>query len=142
MPALFKVSNPHMGHQGVAVIGHARLVTNGAREKHINNQPVASSGIVAIHNGIVVNDQELFQTYELGEREFEVDSEIIPKLIRLYLNEGLPLPQATQKTFQKIQGQASVGLLFEDYDSAIFATNNGSLYLAHSLTENIIIFCF
>src|SRR5688572_19239820 len=46
------------GH--LVFIGHSRLVTDGIREVHENNQPVLTSGIVGIHNGIVVNDEALW----------------------------------------------------------------------------------
>ena len=41
-------------------IGHSRLVTNGAESVTRNNQPVISKYSVGIHNGIVVNDDELW----------------------------------------------------------------------------------
>ena len=45
----------------VAVMGHSRLVTNGAQENNQNNQPVVAGDMVGIHNGIIVNDEELWQ---------------------------------------------------------------------------------
>src|SRR5512147_851394 len=38
----------------VAVIGHSRLVTNGAQTEHTNNQPVHVDDITGVHNGIIV----------------------------------------------------------------------------------------
>ena len=43
---------------GIALIGHSRLVTNGSELAHTNNQPVERDGLVAVHNGIIVNDAE------------------------------------------------------------------------------------
>src|SRR5690348_5299612 len=43
----------HDGRNGIAIIGHSRLVTDGGRESNENNQPVLAPGIVGIHNGIV-----------------------------------------------------------------------------------------
>src|SRR5688500_1423344 len=37
----------------LAFIGHSRLVTDGVREVNRNNQPVVTSGIAGIHNGII-----------------------------------------------------------------------------------------
>src|SRR5262245_27195194 len=64
------------GRNGIAVIGHSRLVTDGGRESNDNNQPVLAPGIVGIHNGIVVNHAALWQQHSEVERQFDVDSEI------------------------------------------------------------------
>ena len=37
----------------LALIGHARLVTNGFQAIGLNNQPVNKNGIVIVHNGII-----------------------------------------------------------------------------------------
>ena len=42
----------------VAVMGHCRLVTNGAEIIAGNNHPIDVEGIVGIHNGIVTNEKE------------------------------------------------------------------------------------
>ncbi|MEE8575601.1 MAG: hypothetical protein V3T30_09325, partial [Thermodesulfobacteriota bacterium] len=54
--------------QSVAVIGHSRLVTTGSLEVHENNQPVISNNIVGIHNGIIVNFEELWKKFPTIER--------------------------------------------------------------------------
>ena len=45
----------------LAVIGHSRLATNGIQTDNDDNQPVISQGAVGIHNGIIVNNEELAQ---------------------------------------------------------------------------------
>ena len=44
--------------------GHARLVTNGSQLEDANNQPVMKDDIVCIHNGIVVNVDELWSKHK------------------------------------------------------------------------------
>jgi len=39
------------------VMGHSRLITNGLSD----NQPVVRDGLVLIYNGIVVNDDQVWQ---------------------------------------------------------------------------------
>jgi len=109
-------------------IGHSRLVTDGAREVNRNNQPVVSSGIVGIHNGIIVNHDELWAKHTDMRREFDVDSEVIFALLRSWLRKGDGLAQAAGKTFAELEGAASVAALLEDRDELLLATNNGSLY--------------
>ena len=53
------------------VFGHSRLVTNGSND----NQPIYKHDCVLFHNGIVVNDSELWD--ERDGRQLEIDSEII-----------------------------------------------------------------
>ena len=65
------------------VLGHSRLITNGL----LDNQPIVRDGTVVIHNGIVTNHDEIWETLPL-ERQFEVDSEIINALAIQHLADG------------------------------------------------------
>lgn len=111
-----------------AFIGHSRLVTDGVRDIHFNNQPVQTSGIVGIHNGIIVNHQALWDAHSDLERQYEIDSEIIFVLLRRHLDAGAGIEAAAASTFEQIQGAASIACLFEDHDALLLATNNGSQY--------------
>src|SRR6516162_3955180 len=48
---------------GLAMTGHTRLVTNGFQSNEDNNQPVIANGTVGIHNGIIVNDADLWNKF-------------------------------------------------------------------------------
>ena len=67
-----------------AAIGHARLVTNGSQLNDNNNQPVSKDGIIGLHNGIIVNVDELWSKYSNLKREFDVDTEVMLALIRYH----------------------------------------------------------
>lgn len=114
--------------QPVLLIGHSRLVTNGLQAVSTNNQPVAKDGVVAVHNGIVVNDAALWQKHLGLKRCFDVDTEVILSLLRENMS-AAALPQAISGLFDEIEGAASLGLLFEDHDGLLLASNNGSLYV-------------
>src|SRR5690606_8900815 len=45
---------------GFCAFGHARLVTNGSQLKEQNNQPVIKDDFITIHNGIIVNGDDLW----------------------------------------------------------------------------------
>ena len=131
----------------VAVIGHSRLVTTGTQNNAANNQPVVTAKMVGIHNGIIVNDDKLWQDIPGLQRVGEVDSEVILALIRKSLEAGKTLAESVRTCFSLIEGAASVALLFEDLNCMVLATNTGSLYLhndpqAHSIAfaseENIL----
>ncbi len=47
----------------IGLIGHSRLVTNGSQERRDNNQPVIKDDLVGIHNGIIVNDREIWSQF-------------------------------------------------------------------------------
>ncbi len=123
-----------------AFIGHSRLVTNGLQGISTNNQPVLKDGIVGIHNGIIVNDDALWQKHPELERKYEVDTEVFLSLVRSYMRDGSDIEEALRLTYQEIEGAASVALFFEDLPLVALATNTGSLYTAANASGNVHIF--
>ena len=119
-------------------IGHARLVTNGSQLKEYNNQPVIKNGVIGIHNGIIVNDQKLWENNADIHQEFEIDTEILFSLIKKELSVSDNLPTAIDKTLGMIEGTASCALLFDDRNELALFTNNGSLYYINS--DEILLF--
>ena len=69
-----------------AAIGHSRLVTNGTQLNDENNQPVAKDGLVGVHNGIIVNVDELWKTMPIGQRKYGIDTEVMFSLFRHFDN--------------------------------------------------------
>ena len=122
-----------------AVMGHSRLVTNGTQLDDVNNQPVVKDGVVGIHNGIIVNEAELWSHHPDINREYEIDTEVMLALVRKYLRSGLDLPAAVSKTVVEIFGTVAAAFLFDDLDKLAVATNNGSLYI---LTNRVGLFAF
>jgi hypothetical protein len=115
-------------NQGFSAFGHARLVTNGTQLSEANNQPVLKEDIIVIHNGIIVNvDDVWFQNPDL-ERKYSIDTEIIPALIRKQLKSTNDLAEACNTAFEQLEGTWSMAIMFHDLDQFILATNNGSLY--------------
>lgn len=123
---------------GFVAFGHARLVTNGSQLHEVNNQPVIKDGIVIIHNGIIVNVEEIWDKNPFLKREFLIDTEIIPSSIRYELKKN-NLVQACINSLDQIEGTYSIAAMFEDLDQFILATNNGSLYY---FTDNKTYFVF
>jgi asparagine synthetase B (glutamine-hydrolysing) len=117
------------GKEELAVIAHSRLVTNGSQENNVNNQPCIKDGVVMVHNGIVTNADALWLKYAgRTERHYEVDTEVLAALFRLFLSEGLGPVGAIQKVFAEMEGAASVAILLNDSPQVLLATNTGSLY--------------
>ncbi len=120
-------ANEHLKY-GCAAFGHARLVTNGSQLSEVNNQPVIKNDIISIHNGIIVNNEELWKRHTPLKRNYKIDTEIIPALLRNQLNRENNLPRACKNTFAELEGTYSLALMFADLNQFILASNNGSLY--------------
>jgi hypothetical protein len=112
----------------LAVIGHARLVTNGFQNKSSNNQPVTRDGVTLVHNGIVVNAESLWQTY--GETPAtELDSEVIAMLIARHRQEGNSLSGAIEMAGAELHGSASIALISALDEGLWLYSNHGSCYI-------------
>jgi asparagine synthetase B (glutamine-hydrolysing) len=112
--------------------GHARLVTNGSQLNDDNNQPVVKDNIVCVHNGIVVNVDELWGQHPELKRDYEIDTEILLALIRQSVDKGESIEYAISHATSKIWGTASLALTFADINKFSLSTNNGSLYILHN----------
>src|SRR4051812_18728826 len=108
----------------LAVIGHSRLVTNGAQGRNENNQPVTTADMVGVHNGIIVNDAALWQQHPECQRHTEVDSEVILALFHEFMCRTESAPSALRQTFAELDGVASIALLPQAREQLILATNN------------------
>jgi glutamine---fructose-6-phosphate transaminase (isomerizing) len=124
----------------VAIVGHSRLVTNGTEDIYGNNQPVLRDGMACIHNGIIVNDKELWLKYPELKRYYDIDTEIILALVSKFLNENYSLGNSVKCTFNQISGATSVAILLNNSDEIALATNNGSLYICYNKNKDCLIF--
>ena len=121
-PVLGLLSSVDMANSSI-VMGHSRLVTNGIDD----NQPVVRDGIIALHNGIVVNADELWSaTNEV--RKQSIDTEIIPALVNETLGNGGDVSEAIGDVFRKCSGTISAALTVPSRGRLVLMTNNGSLY--------------
>jgi len=120
--------------------GHARLVTNGSQLNYFNNQPVIKSNVILIHNGIIINNEEVWKQRPEFTREYEIDTEIINELVaEAYLNRS-NLAESLRKELSLLEGTFSIASLNVKTHDMLLATNNGSLYYLSDF-ENYIIFC-
>jgi len=136
--SLFR-SLPHIadsieGPAALALVGHSRLVTSGTEQDYKNNQPVIRNGVLGVHNGIVVNEAEIWGRFPHMNRECVVDTEVILALIAEQTRKDDDPVRAFIHAFKIIEGASSVVLLFREHNSIVFGTNNGSLYFLK--TEN------
>ena len=74
---------------------HVRDYTKGHPKIDANNHPVRHGAVVGIHNGIIVNDEELFSRhgFERDTPEMSVDSEAIFALAETFGSRGSTLEE-------------------------------------------------
>lgn len=113
----------------VLAFGHARLVTNGSQLNHENNQPVCKNGYVVIHNGIIVNTEQIWNDFPTLNHDLEIDTEVLPVLVDYFQeSESLSMEAALLKAVSYCRGTISLAMLSEKTGELVLYTNNGSLY--------------
>jgi len=130
-----KIEKNIIKNREIVVFGHSRLVTNGSQLDDNNNQPIIKDGVIAIHNGIIVNEQSLWDKHPELVREYKIDTEIYLSLVRHFLKEGNSIQKSVVNAFKEIKGTASLAFTFNDYRNFVLATNNGSLYILTNFSD-------
>lgn len=113
--------------QDLTYIGHCRLVTDGSELLSENNQPIKVDSVIGVHNGVINNYPDLKKQENL-QAVGSCDTEIFMGLFKNKLESSKSIQQALVESYQKLEGAASVGLLFENYPALAIATNFGSMY--------------
>jgi asparagine synthetase B (glutamine-hydrolysing) len=125
---------------GWTVIGHSRLATHGLEDFNYNNQPIIKGNTVCVHNGIIANDENLWQQFPQFKRDYQVDTEVFLSLLQCFFSETGSISEAVKKVFEVIEGSVSVAALFNNNHSLLLATNTGSLYVCSNKTKDTFIF--
>ena len=109
------------------VLGHSRLITNGLTD----NQPVIRNTICVIHNGIIVNEKEIWDQLTL-KREYQIDSEVIAAIAEQELLNDEPLENIPSKVLSLCKGIVACALVLPEHGKLILFSNNGSLYIRYN----------
>lgn len=109
------------------VFGHSRLITNGLGD----NQPVVRGDILVIHNGIVVNDDEIWSSLEV-ERLYKIDSEVIAAISEEHIKAGNDLASLSNAVLSQCKGTISTAVVLPNLGKAVLFSNNGSLYIGNN----------
>lgn len=105
------------------VLGHSRLITNGLSD----NQPVIRNNVFVLHNGIIVNDEEIWKDLSV-ERKFQIDSEVLAGITIDHLKNNLSINDVADVILQKCKGIVSCAILIQDIGKLVLLSNNGSLF--------------
>ena len=115
---------------GTTGIGHTRWATHG-EPSELNSHPHTSDdgNVVAVHNGIIENYQELKEKLIRNGYAFQTqtDTEVVVKLIDYYYKKyNLGPVDALAKTMVRVRGSYALAVLFKDYPGEIWAARKDS----------------
>jgi glutamine---fructose-6-phosphate transaminase (isomerizing) len=122
----------------VFIMGHARMLTNGDA---VTNQPMEKKGIVVAHNGIIINEKELWDSLEtLEKKETTVDTEVITAILNQNAGKCNNLIKASRLLFDELIGSNTLAFLSNKYQEVVFGTSNGSLYYFYDPKKSLFVF--
>ena len=115
---------------GTCGIGHTRWATHGEPSETNAHPHVSDDGnVVAVHNGIIENYQELKDKLLRKGYKFysSTDTEIAVKLVDYYYKkyEGTPV-DAINHAMVRIRGSYAMALMFREYPEEIFVARKDS----------------
>ena len=130
LSVLFDKTDGGQSVTGTCGIGHTRWATHG-EPTEINAHPHASDdmNVVAVHNGIIENFQELKDKLLRNGYTFqsETDTEVAVKLIDYYYKKYQVGPiDAIAKTMVRVRGSYALAVMFKDYPGEIYAARKDS----------------
>ena len=115
---------------GTCGIGHTRWATHGEPSENNAHPHMSDDGnVVAVHNGIIENYQELKNKLLRKGYTFysETDTEVGVKLIDYYYKkyEGTPV-DAINHSLVRIRGSYALAVMFKDYPEEIYVARKDS----------------
>ncbi len=121
-------------------IGHSRMETNGSFLVPENNQPVTRDDVFTIHNGIIVNTEQIWTTVPHLKKQFQVDTEIVSALWADSMKKGSDVALAVNRLCKLIEGSFSLGIISKDGGGFLLTTNTGSLYLLSDVNSGFFLY--
>ena len=115
---------------GTCGIGHTRWATHGEPSENNAHPHVSDDGnVVAVHNGIIENYQELKDKLLRKGYAFysETDTDVAVKLVDYYYKkyEGTPV-DAINHAMVRIRGSYALAIMFKDYPEEIYVARKDS----------------
>jgi glutamine---fructose-6-phosphate transaminase (isomerizing) len=97
-------------HPSRVIIGHSRLATNGMAD----NQPIHINDITTVHNGIIVNTDEIYRHIDV-KPQLNIDTEVLNHL----------------HDFEGLRGVVNCAMLHHKKGELVLYSNNGSLFYGY-----------
>ncbi len=116
--------------KGCCGIGHTRWATHG-EPSELNAHPHCSleNKVVAVHNGIIENYQELKEKLIRSGYTFysQTDTEVATKLIDYYANKYLGGPiDSLARFMMRVRGSYAIAVMFKEYPDEIYVARKDS----------------
>ncbi|MGO5166200.1 MULTISPECIES: glutamine--fructose-6-phosphate transaminase (isomerizing) [unclassified Candidatus Paralachnospira] len=130
LKVLEEKTNDGKSVRGTCGIGHTRWATHGEPSENNAHPHISDDGnVVAVHNGIIENYQELKDKLLRKGYSFysETDTEVAVKLVDYYYKkyEGTPV-DAINHSMVRIRGSYAMALMFKDYPDEIYVARKDS----------------
>ena len=127
---LAEKTNDGKAMPGGCGIGHTRWATHG-EPSEANAHPHVSDDrmVVAVHNGIIENYQEIRDRLSKAGYQFysQTDTEIVTKLLHFYYMENGHNPiDAISETMLRVRGSYALGIMFHDRPGTLYAARKDS----------------
>lgn len=121
--------------QSPIVLLHTRAKTKGSSAQEENNHPVVGFNWVVTHNGVIMNDDDLFDTFR-AERFAEVDTSAIP----LVLSQGTSHLDSL-RWLSVLQGSASIAAWSPQYprELALARIRGNVVNMSMDITRNLVV---
>lgn len=130
LKSLMEKTNDGLAMKGNCGIGHTRWATHG-EPSETNAHPHCSEdmSVIAVHNGIIENYQELKEKLVKSGYRFysQTDTEVAVKLIDYYYKKYADGPTAAVgRSMMRIRGSYALAVMFEDYPGEIYVARKDS----------------
>ena len=130
LKVLMEKTNDGQTLMGSCGIGHTRWATHG-EPSEANAHPHCSDdmNVVAVHNGIIENYQQLREKLSKQGYRFysSTDTEVAVKLIDYYYKKYLGTPvDALNHAMVRIRGSYALAVMFKDYPDEIYVARKDS----------------
>ena len=130
LKALYAKTNGGQSLIGTCGIGHTRWATHGEPSETNAHPHVSADGnVVAVHNGIIENYQELKEKLIHNGYSFysQTDTEVAVKLIDYYYKKYDHTPtDALSHAMVRIRGSYALAVMFKEYPGEIYVARKDS----------------
>ena len=130
LKALAEKTDNGLALPGSCGIGHTRWATHGEPSENNAHPHCSDDGnVVAVHNGIIENYQELREKLTRKGYSFysSTDTEVDVKLIDYYYKKYAHTPvDAINHAMVRIRGSYALAVLFKDYPGEVYAARKDS----------------
>lgn len=118
-----------INEETVAVVGHVRFATQGDPDENENNHPILNGSIIGVHNGIIINDDEICTEHPYDE---EVDSAAIFALFAAHSRKSRLSTGSIAKSLEELEGDFAIIAADTRRKDSIFLARDASRPLVFS----------